>query len=45
MGQSAGMPPKKDKMYPLDWICVGILLMIAVFVVGAVILGVITHLK
>jgi hypothetical protein len=40
-----GQNPKKDKMHPLDWLAAGILLMIAVFVAGAVILGVITHLK
>jgi hypothetical protein len=44
MGQSAGMPPERDKMYPLDWLCVGILVLIVVFVVIAIAAGIISHL-
>ena len=44
MGQSAGLPPNRDKMYPLDWLCVAVIVIVIVVVVVVIAAGIISHL-
>jgi len=44
MGQSAGLPPDRDKMYPLDWLCVVIMVIVIVVIIVAIAVGIISHL-